>query len=76
MADMSLVEIFVLLPEDIQAALEAELEASSIRGDVTRESVMRATREITENLRYHPSATHEVRELLDRVPQAVVDTLF
>lgn len=73
---MSLAEIFVRLPEDIQAALEAELMAAAIRGTVTPDTVRRAAREITENLRYHPSATHEVRELLERVPDAVIDTLF
>lgn len=73
---MSLAEIFVRLPEDIQAALEAELMAAAVRGEVTRDSVIAATREIAENLRYHPGATHEVRELLDLVPQAVADTLF
>ena len=74
---MTLPEIFVQLPEEIQVALEAELERSTIT-NATPQTVFNATELITEHLKnvQFPGASLEVRNLLDRVPQAIVDLLF
>jgi hypothetical protein len=76
--DMTLPEIFVKLPEDIQVALEVELERSTVPGEVTPHSVYNTTELVIEHLKnvQFPSASSDVRDLLDRVPQAVVDMLF
>ena len=75
---MTLPEIFVQLPEDIQVALEAELEQSKVSEDATVQSIRLATELIVDRLKnvQFPSAPVSVRNLLDQVPQAVVDILF
>jgi len=72
MANLSLPEIFVQLPEDVQSALIVALEESNI-SNITSEEVFSAAEKISKTLkRDYPESS----ELIDQVPQAVVDTLF
>lgn len=75
---MTLPEIFVQLPEDIQVALERALETCSLPDLPTADQVFTTAELIIEELKnvQFTSAPLEVRNLLDRVPQAVVDLLF
>jgi hypothetical protein len=75
---MTLPEIFVQLPEDIQVALERALETCKLPDLPTEDQVFSATELITEELKnvQFTSAPLDVRNLLDQVPQAVVDMLF
>jgi len=77
--EASLPEIFVQLPEDIQVALEAGLEQSTLTGaDITRDKVFSVAELIVEDIKnvQFTSAPLEVRNLLDQVPQAIVNLLF
>lgn len=75
---LTLPEIFVQLPEEIQAALEWELECIRVSHSATRDEVFTATELLIEDLKnvQFTSASLEIRDLLDQVPQAIVDLLF
>lgn len=75
--DMTLPEIFVQLPEDIQVALEIALDGCKLPLHPSAEQIFTATELITNDLKnfQFPSAPMPVRDLLDRVPQAVVNLL-
>lgn len=74
----TLPEIFVQLPEEIQVALERALETCKLPQSPTQDQVYNTTELITEDLKnvQFTSAPPNVRNLLDQVPQAVVDLLF
>lgn len=75
--DMTLPEIFVQLPEDIQVALEAGLNGCQLPVNPTSDQIFTATELITEDLKnvQFSSAPLPIRDLLDMVPQAVVNLL-
>jgi len=75
--EMTLPEIFVQLPEDIQVALEAGLNGCQLPTHPSSDQIFTATELITEDLKnfQFSSAPLHIRDLLDRVPQAVVNLL-
>jgi len=74
--EMTLPEIFVQLPEEIQAALESALERSTLPLDPTKSEIFVATEVVVFDLKYRfPMASQRVVELLDMVPQAVANLL-
>lgn len=75
--EMTLPEIFVQLPEEIQVALETSLDTCKLPARPSADQVFTATELIVNDLKnfQFPSASTEVRDLLDQVPQAVVNLL-
>lgn len=75
--EMSLPEIFVQLPEEIQVALEVALDGCKLPANPSADQIFEATELITEELKnvQFSSAPPSIRDLLDQVPQAVVNLL-
>lgn len=75
--EMTLPEIFVQLPEDIQVALERSLEGCKLPTNPSQDQIFSATELLVEDLKnvQFSSAPLNVRDLLDQVPQAVVNLL-
>ena len=73
---MTLPEIFVQLPQEIQVALERALEESELPQNPTVEQVREAAEEIVSNLHhdfhYMPESTYH---LLDELPYAITELL-
>ena len=73
---MTLPEIFVQLPDDIQQALEKGLEGWGVNTSATAQEILHATSNMIEHIKEDYPDSIDNHELLDQVPQAVVDLLF
>ena len=74
---MTLPEIFVQLPDDIQEALEKGLEGWGVNSGATAQEIYSATANLIDHIKEdHPDTSSDNFRLLDQVPQAVVDLLF
>ena len=73
---MTLPEIFVQLPQEIQSALEKALEESELPQNPTPQQVSEAADEIVSKLKHDfHHAPESVYDLLDKLPAAITELL-
>lgn len=72
---MTLAEIFVQLPAQVAVHLEALLEKAELPGNPSREEISEAASIIVTKLRYDVNDPQTL-ELLDKLPQAILDQLY
>lgn len=74
---MNLAEIFVQLPDAMASFLEQELEEISIPLDPTKAEVLFASLDVVQRVMAEfPAEAEKIQDLLDQLPQAIVDHLF